>query len=149
MKKNFMLLQVLAAIVLSLFAGSLIGKEGILYRIVEVGGDLFLNALTLLVVPLIASSIISGIGQMHSEASFKSLGIKTFVFYILPIGIAFITNCVMPIRVEKRPFQTFKRTLCRGVSMRIKANPKRRLKKIIPSILPWAAAPMMLLGTSL
>ena len=48
MKKNFMLLQVLAAIVLSLFAGSLIGKEGILYRIVEVGGDLFLNALTLL-----------------------------------------------------------------------------------------------------
>lgn len=89
-----MLLQVLAAIVLSLFAGSLIGKEGILYRIVEVGGDLFLNALTLLVVPLIASSIISGIGQMHSEASFKSLGIKTFVFYILTIIIAVLIGVV-------------------------------------------------------
>ena len=93
MKKNAMLIQVLLAIALAIIVGNITGTTAGLFGITffdlfDLIGRLFLNSLTLLVVPLITSAIISGLGQMSGEKSFKTLGLKTFGFYVLTISLA-------------------------------------------------------------
>jgi len=78
---------VLIAIVLAIIFGSWIGKEGAIfgvsfYSIFDLFGTIFLNALTLVVVPLVSSSIITGIARMGNEGGFGRLGAKMFSFYI-------------------------------------------------------------------
>src|SRR5579883_1166574 len=96
-----MLWKVLIAIVLAIIAGKLAGTTAGLfgitfYELVSLGGKLFLNALTVLVIPLIASAIISGLGQLGKEKSFGRLGAKTFIFYIgttllaVLVGVLFV-----------------------------------------------------------
>ncbi len=92
-----MLWKVLIAIVLAVIVGHFTGKTaGIFgvtfYELFSLFGSLFLNALTLLVVPLVASAIISGLGQMAGEQSFGRLGLKTFGFYILTILLAVLVG---------------------------------------------------------
>jgi Na+/H+-dicarboxylate symporter len=55
-------------------------------------GKLFLNALTLLVVPLVGSSIVNGISSMGQDKSFARLGAKTFFFYIFTTFLAVLTG---------------------------------------------------------
>lgn len=86
--KNHFLLKVLLAIVLAVIAGGLTGSDkellGIPYlKIYQLIGQLFLNALNLVVVPLVCASIITGTARMGAEPSFGLLGAKTFGFYIL------------------------------------------------------------------
>lgn len=100
MKKTSLMWQVLLALVLAMIAGTITGTEMTIfgttyYELYGFLGQLFLNALTLLVVPLIASSIIHGLGQMGKEKSFKRLGGKTFFFYILTTLLAVLTGLVL------------------------------------------------------
>lgn len=85
--KNNVLLKVFVAIILAVIAGWLTGPTqtigGISYvKIYNLLGQLFLNALSLVVVPLVAASIITGMARMGNEHSFGKLGIKTFSAYI-------------------------------------------------------------------
>ncbi len=61
-----------------------------LYRVLDIGGTLFINALTLVVVPLVSSSIITGVARIASEAQFGRIGSLTFGYFALTnaIGIA-------------------------------------------------------------
>ncbi len=97
---------VLAAIVLAIafgsWAGPDIGVFGIsFYAIVDLLGTIFLNALTLVVVPLVSSSIITGISRIGSEGAFGRLGGKMFFFYFstsllaILIGLFFV-NVIHP-----------------------------------------------------
>lgn len=91
--KNNMLLYVFVAMIFAIFAGSISGSEmsigGITFlQIYDLIGQLFLNALTLVVVPLVAASIITGTARMGQEKSFKTLGLKTFGMYLLTTAIA-------------------------------------------------------------
>jgi Na+/H+-dicarboxylate symporter len=99
-KKVKMVWKVLIAIVLAILVGSLVGKTetifGIPYfQIFGLLGDLFLNALTLLVVPLVASSVIHGIGQMGADSSFGRLGMKTLFFYVSTTLLAILVGVIM------------------------------------------------------
>lgn len=100
MKKASSLGKILIAIILAVIVGNLTGtKMGLFgitfYQVFELVGQLFLNSLTLLVVPLIASAIISSLGKMNGDKSFKILGMKTFGFYILTISIAVIIGVLL------------------------------------------------------
>ncbi len=100
MKKASMLWKVLIAIVLAVIVGNLTGKTAAIfgitfYQLFDLFGQLFLNSLTLLVVPLVASAIISGLGQMSGEQSFGRLGLKTFGFYVLTILLAVLVGVLM------------------------------------------------------
>lgn len=100
MKKLSPLKKILIAILLAILIGNFTGSEkqllGVTYlRIFELGGELFLNALTLLVVPLIISAIISSLGKMNEEKSFKQLGLKTFGFYLLTISLAVLIGVIL------------------------------------------------------
>lgn len=86
---------VFLAIVLAVFFGSWVGTQtsifGItFYAIVDVIGTIFLNALTLVVVPLVSSSIITGISRIGNEGAFGRLGGKMFFFYLSTSLIAIL-----------------------------------------------------------
>lgn len=80
--------KVIAAILLAVLFGSWAGQDkgiyGITYySILDIFGEIFLKALTLIVVPLVSSSIITGISRIGNEKSFGRLGGKMFLFYFL------------------------------------------------------------------
>jgi Na+/H+-dicarboxylate symporter len=94
-----MLWQVLAAIVLGIlvgfYSGPISAYFGVSYiKLFAFLGQLFLNALTLLMVPLVSSSVIYGISQMGRDHSFGRLGGKTFFFYTLTTLLAVITGLI-------------------------------------------------------
>ena len=66
------------------------------YTIFNTIGTMFLNALTLVVVPLVSSSIITGIARIGGDGGFGRIGVKTFGFYIstsllaVLIGLGFV-----------------------------------------------------------
>lgn len=100
--KNSTLFKVLGAIVLAVIAGFYTTPDtniaGIsLIKLYDLVGRLFLNALTLVVVPLVSASIITGTARMGGEESFGKLGLKTFGYFVLTttlaalVGYAFVT----------------------------------------------------------
>lgn len=97
---------VFIAIVLAMIFGSVLGDQAEIfgyriYNIVDTLGILFLNALTLVVVPLVSSSIISGVSRIGGEEKFKRLGSKMIFFYAgtslaaILIGLFFV-NLIGP-----------------------------------------------------
>jgi len=55
-------------------------------------GDIFLRALKMLIIPLILSSLISGITNIGSGANLGRLGLKTFGYYIMTSLFAIVTG---------------------------------------------------------
>lgn len=97
---------VFLAIILAIIFGSWVGKQGAIfgisfYAMVDVLGTIFLNALMLVVVPLVSASIITGISRIGNEGGFGRLGGKMFTFYIgtsilaILIGLFFV-NLISP-----------------------------------------------------
>lgn len=97
---------VLIAIVLAFIAGNLTGTSSGLfgitfYSIYDLVGKLFIQSLTLVVVPLVASSIITGMARIGGDASFKRVGAKILGFYVMTtlsaviLGLLFV-NIIKP-----------------------------------------------------
>ncbi|MEZ5083329.1 MAG: dicarboxylate/amino acid:cation symporter [Bacteroidales bacterium] len=55
-------------------------------------GDIFLRALKMLIIPLILSSLISGITNIGSGSNLGRLGLKTFAYYIMTSLFAIVTG---------------------------------------------------------
>src|ERR1700752_1152786 len=80
--------QILIAIGVGALAGILVGPDasvlGVkLMSVFDFLGTLFVNALKMLVVPLIVSSVISGVASVGSARDLGRLGGKTLLFYII------------------------------------------------------------------
>ena len=60
-------------------------------------GKFFLNALTLIVVPLVCSSIIMAMARMGADSSFKSLGAKSIGYFVLTTLLAMVVGYVFVI----------------------------------------------------
>lgn len=58
-------------------------------------GKLFMNALKMMIVPLIAASIISGVLQMASEKGLGRIGLKTFAYYALSGAVAVLVGLLV------------------------------------------------------
>jgi Na+/H+-dicarboxylate symporter len=58
-------------------------------------GDIFLRALKMIIVPLILTSIISGVTNIGNTKSLGRLGLKTISYYILTSTFAIITGLVL------------------------------------------------------
>jgi Na+/H+-dicarboxylate symporter len=105
--------QILIALILAVFVGSLTGKEAGLFGVTFFDvfafvGTLFLNALKMLIVPLIVSSIIVGIAGIGSGGNLGRLGGKTLLYYattsLLAILIGLlIVNAIQPGIVDGEP----------------------------------------------
>jgi proton glutamate symport protein len=104
--------QILIALVLGVVAGYFSSDMSIagvtLLSVYEFVGQLFLNALKMLIVPLIASSIAIGVAGLGNTNSLGTLGLKTLTFYLLTIASAIlvgliIVNLVQPGIVDGQP----------------------------------------------
>jgi Na+/H+-dicarboxylate symporter len=104
--------KILIALVLGAIAGYLSTDVSVLgtplLSVYDFGGQLFLNALKMLIVPLIASSIALGVAGLGNTDSLGSMGFRTALFYVLTTGTAIITgliivNLVQPGIVDGEP----------------------------------------------
>jgi len=98
--------QILIALLLAMLVGWFVTPETRLFGVSIVSvfdfvGQLFLNALKMIIVPLITSSIIVGVCSLGSSDAFGRLGGKTLLYYVLTstfailIGLA-VVNAVQP-----------------------------------------------------
>jgi len=107
--------QILIALVLAVFAGRLSGTDGMLlgigvYPVYVFTGALFLNALKMIIVPLIMASIITGVSGMGGAEGLGRLGGKTLLFYLTTSLFAILTgllfvNLLMPGIISGQPAQ--------------------------------------------
>jgi Na+/serine symporter len=91
--------KILIALALGAIAGYLSTDVAVLgtplLSVYEFGGQLFLNALKMLIVPLIASSIALGVAGLGNTNSLGSMGFKTALFYVLTTGTAILTGLII------------------------------------------------------
>jgi proton glutamate symport protein len=89
MKKLELHWQILIALVLSILYGILLPDY---VGWVSWMGTIFLNALKMVIIPLILSSIISGVANIGGAEDFGRLGLKTLGYYLLTSLLAIITG---------------------------------------------------------
>ncbi|MCF8359911.1 MAG: dicarboxylate/amino acid:cation symporter [Prolixibacteraceae bacterium] len=92
MKKIALHWQILIALVLAVLAGYFLPVSVPYFYWI---GELFLNALKMIVIPLIFSSIVSGITSMGGGRSFGRLGLKTISYYMVTSLFAILTGLVL------------------------------------------------------
>lgn len=100
-KKKKSPIGVFIAIILAVFIGNYTGTNteilGLnVFSFYDFFGTIFIKALTFVVVPLVATSIITGMAKIGNDESFQKLGIKIFGFYLsttlvaITIGLIFV-----------------------------------------------------------
>lgn len=103
--KNSILFKVLLALALAILAGALTAPDTTLLGVPLIQfyglmGKLFLNALTLVVVPLVSSSIITGTARMGADSAFKKLGKKTFACFIGTTFLAILVGYALVVTLQ-------------------------------------------------
>jgi Na+/H+-dicarboxylate symporter len=63
-------------------AGAELIHDTFLWRLLDLGGDLFLQGLKLIIVPLVTSSIVLAIAGLGKDGGFGRLGLKTLGYYV-------------------------------------------------------------------
>jgi len=105
--------QILIALALAVVVGAWAGQESALfgiryYDIFDFIGSLFLNALKMIIVPLIVSSILIGIASIGSGHGLARMGGKTILYYLttsllaILIGLLFV-NLLAPGIIDGQP----------------------------------------------
>lgn len=92
--------QILIALVLAVIAGLLAGQHGAIfgvtfYSLFDFFGTLFMNALKMIIVPLIAASIITGIAGIGGTHGLGRLGGKTLLYYMTTSLLAILVGLVL------------------------------------------------------
>ncbi len=84
--------RILAGLVLGGLTGALGGE-----RVAFLGdiGDVFLRALNMVIVPLIATSIVAGVAGLGSGRRLGSLGLKTMGYYLVTSLLAILTGLTL------------------------------------------------------
>lgn len=105
--------QIAIAIGLAIIAGWLTGDHATVlgitfYSIYDFVGTIFISALTMLIVPLITSSIIVGVAGIGATANLGRLGGKTLLIYTITSLLAvlvglFMVNLVQPGIIDGKP----------------------------------------------
>ena len=84
--------QILIAFILAIILGITIPEHSGYVRWL---GDLFLRALKMIIVPLVFSSIVSGVANLGSTNSLGRLGIKTISYYLTTSVSAILTGLLL------------------------------------------------------
>jgi DAACS family dicarboxylate/amino acid:cation (Na+ or H+) symporter len=88
-------IQILIALVLAAIAGTISGTTGQVFGISALAvfdfiGTLFLNALKMIVIPLVVSAIILGVTNLGGQGGFGRVGLKTLGYYLTTGFIAVV-----------------------------------------------------------
>ena len=92
MKKLALYWQILIAFALSVLYGLFFSEH---VHLVAWMGDIFIKALKMIIIPLIFTSIISGIANVGSRDNLGRLGFKTIAYYLSTSTAALFTGLVI------------------------------------------------------
>ncbi len=92
MKKIALHWQILIALVLAVLYGIFLEDQ---IHYVDWMGTVFLRALKMVIIPLVLSSIISGVTNIGNAENLGRLGIKTISYYVLTSTLAIMTGLVL------------------------------------------------------
>lgn len=92
MRKIALHWQILIALILAILFGTFFPN---LVSYVGWMGDIFMRALKMLIIPLILSSIISGVTNIGSAEKLGRLTFKTFSYYIVTSTLAILTGLIL------------------------------------------------------
>ena len=84
--------QILIALILAVLAGTLLGESATFLKVCGMVGTLFLNALKMLIVPLILAALMNGLIGGAEQGGLGRLGALTFGFYVGTGLIAILTG---------------------------------------------------------
>jgi proton glutamate symport protein len=90
--------QIFIGLALGVFIGFLsrtLHFENFVIEDMSVIGTIFLRALRMIIIPLIVSSIISGVTSIGSAESFGRLSLKTIIYYVSTSLLAIVTGLVL------------------------------------------------------
>ena len=91
MKKIKLHWQILIALVVAVFYGIFL-KDYVEY--VSWMGTIFLRGLNMVIIPLILSSLISGVTNIGSAGNLGKLGLKTMTYYVVTSTFAIVTGLI-------------------------------------------------------
>ena len=95
--------QILVALALAVLAGLMLDADGavggMVVPVLDFVGKMFLNALKMIIVPLIVASIIIGIGNLGAGA-LGALGGKTLLYYLTTSTLAIIAGLLLVNLIE-------------------------------------------------
>lgn len=100
--------QIAIALALAVVLGTLIGEHPLFLQVCGFAGTLFLNALKMIIIPLIAAAIISGLANIGDGATMGRMGLRTMSFYLgtgllaILTGL-FFTNLIQPGVIDGQP----------------------------------------------
>jgi proton glutamate symport protein len=87
--------QILIALILAVAAGTVSGPTGTWLPAFDFTGRLFLNALFMLIVPLVVSAIISGLSAITDGHHLGRIGLRTLAYYAGTGLLAILTGLLM------------------------------------------------------
>ncbi len=87
--------QILIALILAIMAGTISGPDGAMLPAFDFIGRLFLNALFMLIVPLVVSAIISGLAATVDGHQLGRIGLRTLAYYTGTGLLAILTGLLM------------------------------------------------------
>jgi Na+/H+-dicarboxylate symporter len=103
-KKMSLTMKILLGLILGLitgviinysFAGNAFVSTWLVNGLFQLGGGMFLNALKMLVVPLVTFSLIVGVCGIGDIAALGRIGTKSFFLYVLTTAIAISTAIIL------------------------------------------------------
>ncbi|MES2200399.1 MAG: dicarboxylate/amino acid:cation symporter [Chlamydiota bacterium] len=144
-KKKQTPLVILVAIFLAFILGNITGTEsGIFgityYSLFDLFGKLFIHSLTLIVVPLVSSSIILGVARIGRDQSFGRISVKILSFYVVTtlsailVGLLLV-NLLTP-GVDESLRKLVQEGTFAGVQHQIGAHESAGFSKLLLSIIP-------------
>lgn len=100
--------QILIAMAAAIAAGWVTGPEGAALPIYAFIGKFFLNALKMLIVPLILASIINAVLGLSASGALGRLGLRTIAYYLMTSFLAilvgvFLVNLINPGLIDGQP----------------------------------------------
>ncbi|CAN5523984.1 dicarboxylate/amino acid:cation symporter [soil metagenome] len=99
MKRVALHWQILGALVLAVVAGIFFGQARLgpvaVTDVFDFIGTLFLNALKMIVVPLVVASIVTSVASLGSTEGFGRLGLKTIGFYVVTTLLAVLLGLAL------------------------------------------------------
>jgi len=95
LKLHWQIFIALIAGIVFAFISRIFGFEGFVIDQVSILGTIFLRGLRMIIVPLIVSSIISGVTGIGSAENFGRMSAKTFTYYISTSLLAILTGLVL------------------------------------------------------
>lgn len=118
--------KILIALVLGVFSAlSGLFDNTLLFAIKPVGSKIFMNCLTMALVPLVFSSILTGVTSLGDVKKLSSIGMRTIIYYVCTTAIAiaiglFFANIMQPGDLSPETRKQFEEQLASDASDKVK-----------------------------